>query len=110
MLEFSAIPAGRVPAVIAYVFGPLPPLDATWREICEFCVPVIEPVAGELSSATIIEVAAERCVTDPAAFVATLSSRRYFPTTELSGEYISEVSPEISVQEAASVADVQAFH
>ena len=63
-----------------------------------------------MSSATTIAVAVERCVNDPAAFVATLSRRRYFPTTELSGAYIAVVSPAMSVQEAAFVADVHAFH
>ena len=90
--------------------GPLPPLDATCRESDEFWIPLIEVVAGEVSSATTIAVAVERCVSDPAALVATLSRRKYLPTTELSGEYINDVSPTMSVQEAAFVADVHAFH
>jgi hypothetical protein len=88
----------------------LPPLDATCRESDEFWVPLNELVAADVSSATTIAVAVERCVNDPAALVATLSRRRYFPTTELSGEYINDVSPAMSVQEAAFVADVHAFH
>ena len=54
--------------------------------------------------------AEERLVNEPAALVATLSRRMNFPTTELSGEYIKEVSPTMSVHVDAMVADVQAFH
>jgi hypothetical protein len=55
-------------------------------------------------------VAGERLTSEPAALVAVASRRRYFPTTEASGEYVKEVSPRTSWQVAALVADVHAFH
>lgn len=92
------------------MFGPLPPVEDTCRDRDEFCVPVIVTDAAEDRAPTIRAVAGERFVNEPAALVATASSRKYFPTTELSGEYVSEVSPVIDWQVAGFVGDVHAFH
>jgi len=55
-------------------------------------------------------VAGERLVSDPAAFVATASRRRYFPTTALSGEYVNDVAPTMTSQVFAFVEDEHIFH
>lgn len=73
-------------------------------------MPVTAAVALVERDSTICAVAGERFVNEPAAFVATASSRKYFPTTELSGEYVSKVSPVIDWQVAGFVGDVHAFH
>ena len=49
-------------------------------------MPLVVIVGEEVSASTIIAVAGERLVRVPAAFVATASRRRYFPTTVVSGE------------------------
>jgi hypothetical protein len=59
---------------------------------------------------TISAVAGERLVSDPAAFVATASRRRYFPTTALPGEYVNDVAPTMTSQVFAFVEDEHIFH
>jgi hypothetical protein len=73
-------------------------------------VPLVVIVGKEVSASTIIAVAGERFVSEPAAFVATVSRRRYLPTTELSGEYVNEVAPSMSSQVFEFVAEVHIFH